>query len=97
LKLTFFSTLNKVYISGFSTSWGERRGKESSQPPSESISLNFAGIEFGYYDAAGLPLAATHYHLAANVATLKAGPELKEIAKYKKEPKKKEDGKTEDD
>jgi hypothetical protein len=87
--------LNKVYISGFSTSWGERRGGSGKDRPTESISLNYGGIEFGCFDE-GIPLAATHYHLGASVATLKVGPELKEVDKYKKEKKKKEESKDEE-
>jgi len=91
--------LFKVYISGLSISYGGGRNKDSERV-NESLSLNFAGIEFITFQD-GQSFVSVHYHLAAITATLKTGPNLDIADKYMKEKKKKkekkEDGKKEDD
>ncbi|PRP85080.1 hypothetical protein PROFUN_07264 [Planoprotostelium fungivorum] len=68
--------LNKVLISGFSLSCGEAKR------PSESISLNYGGLEIVSFTEDGTPHTSVHYHLHTEVTTLKKGSKLEEVDRH---------------
>jgi len=68
--------LAKVYVSGYSISYGSKEGL-----PSESLSFNFAGLEVIGLDG-GKPTDAVSYNIANTIATLKRGPKLEEVQRY---------------
>jgi hypothetical protein len=90
--------LNKTLISGFSLNASPRSGMsqqaEGVEPLSETISLNFSGIELVTYDGEAKTLDGVHHHLDTGSTTLKRGPELEVVEVKKKVRARKKSKKT---
>ncbi|KAL0476574.1 ZMYM6, partial [Acrasis kona] len=73
--------LRKVYISGYSTSWGRKDTLD------ESISLNFGSLEYVSFDDSGAHFSSVLYHLDDGSTTLKKGVDLEQVEKVEKPAK----------